>query len=114
MRASARTVAETDWKRIVTLYDALALRVPSHVVALNRAVAVGMAFSAAAALPLVEELAQEPTLQRYHLMHAVRGDLLDKLGRVGEAREALQHAAELTQNERERELLLARARGLAH
>lgn len=112
--ASARTAAETDWKQIVAQYDALALRVPSPVVALNRAVAVGMAFGAAAALPLVDALAQEPALQRYHLMHAVRADLLEKLGRVGEAREALQKAAELTQNERERELLLARAHGLAH
>ena len=111
--ARARTAAETDWKQIVAHYDALALRVPSPVVALNRAVAVGMAFGAAAAWPLVDELAQEPTLQRYHLMHAVRADLLEKLGRVGEARQALRHAAELTQNERERELLLARARGLA-
>ena len=112
--ARARTAAETDWRHIVALYDALALRVPSPVVELNRAVAVGMAFGAAAALPLVDALAQEPTLQRYHLMHAVRADLLEKLGRVGEAREALRHAAELTQNERERELLLARARGLVH
>jgi predicted RNA polymerase sigma factor len=111
--ASACTPAETDWKQIVAHYDALALRVPSPVVALNRAVAVGMAFGAAA-LPLVDALALEPTLQRYHLMHAVRADLLDKLGRAGDAREALQHAAELTQNARERELLLARARGLAH
>lgn len=73
-----------------------------------------MAVGAAAALPLVDALAQEPALQRYHLMHAVRADLLEKLGRMGEARESLQHAAELTQNERERELLLARASGLAH
>ena len=112
--ASARKAAETDWKQIVALYDALTLRVPSPVVALNRAVAVGMAYGATAALPLVDALAQEPTLQRYHLMHAARADLLDKLGRAGEAHEALQHAAELTQNVRERELLLARARGLAH
>jgi len=112
--ASARTAAETDWKQIVAHYDALALRVPSPVVALNRVVAVGMAFGAAAAWPRVDALAQDPALQRYHLMHAVRADLLEKLGRVREARQALQHAAELTQNERERELLLARARGLVH
>lgn len=112
--ARARTAAETDWKQIVAQYDALALRVPSPVVALNRAVAFGMAFGAAAALPLVDALAQDPTLQRYHLMHAVRADLLEKLGRMREAREALHLAAELTQNGRERELLLARARGLAH
>ena len=73
-----------------------------------------LAFGAAAALPLVDALAQDPTLQRYHLMHAVRADLLEKLGRMREAREALHLAAELTQNGRERELLLARARGLAH
>ena len=112
--ARARTAAETDWKQIVAQYDALALRVPSPVVALNRAVAFGMAFGAAAALPLVDALAQDPTQQRYHLMHAVRADLLEKLGRMREAREALHLAAELTQNGRERELLLARARGLAH
>lgn len=111
--ARARTAAQTDWKAIVAQYDALALRVPSPVVALNRAVAVGMAFGAAAALPLVDELAREPSLQRYHPMHAVRADLLEKLGRVGEARAALQEAAALTQNVREREWLLARAAGLA-
>jgi predicted RNA polymerase sigma factor len=86
---------------------------PSPVVALNRAVAVGMAFGAAAALPLVDDLAQEPTLQRYHLMHAVRADLLQKLGRLDEAHTAFQQAADLTQNERERDLLLARAQSLA-
>jgi RNA polymerase sigma factor (sigma-70 family) len=112
--ATAPTGAQTDWARIVGLYDALALAVPSPVVELNRTVAVGMASGAAAALPLVDGLAQEPALQRYHLLHAVRADLLHKLGRGPEARAALLHAAELTHNERERQLLLARASGIVH
>jgi predicted RNA polymerase sigma factor len=84
-------------------------RAPSPVVALNRAVALGMADGAGAALPLVDALAEEPTLARYHLVHAVHGDLLDKLGRQREARAAFERAAALTRNEREKALLLARA-----
>ncbi|HET6599589.1 MAG TPA: RNA polymerase sigma factor [Burkholderiaceae bacterium] len=112
--ARARTADETDWLQIVALYDALAQRMASPVVELNRAVAVGMAFGAEAALPLVEALASEPPMQRYHLMHAVRGDLLNKLGRTVQARQAFERGAALTSNERERHLLLERARALAH
>ncbi|WP_418317672.1 RNA polymerase sigma factor [Piscinibacter sakaiensis] len=112
--ARARTAAETDWAQIVAQYDALLRCMPSPVVELNRAVAVGMAEGAGAALPLVDSLARDPLLQRYHLMHAVRADLLDKLGRADEACDALRRAAGLTQNARERELLLARAQRLAH
>jgi RNA polymerase sigma factor (sigma-70 family) len=110
--ARARTAAETDWPQIVAQYDALLQRQPSPVVALNRAVAVGMAFGPAAALPLVDALATQAPLQRYHLMHALRADLLEKLGRADEAREALHRAAALTDNERERALLQARAQRL--
>jgi RNA polymerase sigma factor (sigma-70 family) len=112
--ARARTADETDWLQIVALYDALAQRMASPVVELNRAVAVGMAFGPEAALPLVEALASEPPMQRYHLMHAVRGDLLNKLGRTAQARQAFERGAALTSNERERHLLLERARALAH
>jgi RNA polymerase sigma factor (sigma-70 family) len=110
--ARARTAAETPWAQIVALYDTLLRHSPSPVVALNRAVAVGMAQGAAAALPLVDGLAHEPTLARYHLLHAVRADLLQQLGRREEARQALQQAAGLTGNRREQQLLLARARQL--
>jgi RNA polymerase sigma factor (sigma-70 family) len=108
--ARARTAAETDWQRIVALYDALAQRMPSPVVGLNRAVAVGMAFGPAVALPLVDALAADKQLERYHLLYAVQADLLVKLGRLGEARQAFERAAALTRNTRERELLQARAR----
>lgn len=104
-------VADTDWARIAALYDALAQVVPSPVVALNRAVAVGMAFGPAAGLELVEALAAEPALKTYHLLPAVRGDLLAKLDRIEEARAEFARAAELAQNARERALLLARAAG---
>ena len=107
--ARAPTADATDWPRIVALYDALMQRMPSPVVALNRAVAVGMADGAATALPLVDALAADPTLLRYHLVHAVRGDLLAKLGRSEEARAAFERAAALTANEREKALLVARA-----
>ncbi|MBL8347716.1 MAG: sigma-70 family RNA polymerase sigma factor [Rubrivivax sp.] len=107
--AVARTAAETDWARIVTLYGRLLERQPSPVIELNRAVAVGMASGPAVALPFVEALAQSPQMQRYHLLHAVRGDLLAKLGRAQEARGAFARAAELTGNERERVLLAERA-----
>jgi len=111
--ARARAPAETDWPKIVALYDALFERTRSPVVALNRAVAVSMAFGPAPALELVDDLAGEPALRGYHLLYAVRADLLVKLGRAAEARADLEHAASLTENARERELLLARARACA-
>ena len=107
--ARAHTAAETDWQRIVALYDALVELTQSPVVELNRAVAVAMAFGPAAGLELVDALADEPALRSYHLLPSVRGDLLVKLGRTDEARVELERAAELTQNARERALLLARA-----
>ena len=107
------TAADTDWTRIVLLYDRLLERAPSPVVELNRAVAVGMASGPAAALPLVEALLKAPQMQRYHLTHALQGDLLAKLGRSAEARNAFERAAELTANERERTLLTERARAAA-
>lgn len=108
--ARARTAAETDWPRIVALYDALAQLTGSPVVELNRAVAVSMAFGPAAGLELVDALVNEPALATYHLLPSVRGDLLGKLGRRDEARREFERAAALTQNARERALLLARAR----
>ena len=107
--ALARTGAETDWARIASLYEALAQVSPSPVVELNRAVALGMAFGPAAGLELVDRLTSEPSLQRYHLLPSVRGDLLAKLGRFDEARKELERAASLTRNGRERKLLLERA-----
>ena len=107
--ARARTAAETDWSRIVALYDALAELAPSAVVELNRAVAVGMAFGPAAGLELVDALRSDPALKTYHFLPSARGDLLAKLGRHGEARAEFERAAALTQNERERDLLLQRA-----
>jgi RNA polymerase sigma-70 factor, ECF subfamily len=111
--ARARAAAETDWARIAALYDALAQLTPSPVVELNRAVAVAMAFGPAAGLELVEALTSEPSLKGYHLLPSVRGDLLRKLGRFGEARVEFERAAALTRNARERELLIDRARGCA-
>jgi RNA polymerase sigma-70 factor, ECF subfamily len=108
--ARARTAGETDWSRIVALYDALVELTQSPVVELNRAVAVSMAFGPAAGLELVDALVKEPALESYHLLPSVRGDLLAKLGRDGEARREFERAAALTQNARERELLLSRAR----
>jgi RNA polymerase sigma factor (sigma-70 family) len=108
--ARARAAAETDWKRIASLYDALAQLTPSPIVELNRAVAVAMAFGPAASLERVERLALEPTLKGYHLLPSVRGDFLFKLGRFAEARTEFERAASLTRNARERELLLERAR----
>jgi RNA polymerase sigma factor (sigma-70 family) len=108
--ARARAAAETDWKRIASLYDALAQLTPSPIVELNRAVAVAMAFGPAAGLERVERLALEPTLKGYHLLPSVRGDFLFKLGRFAEARTEFERAASLTRNARERELLLERAR----
>jgi len=107
--ARAPTAADTDWARIVALYDALAQVAPSPVVELNRAVAVSMAFGPAAALELVNELCAEPRLKSYALLPSVRGDLLEKLGRFEEARAEFTRAAGLTQNARERKLLLGRA-----
>ncbi len=107
--ARARTAAETDWLRIAALYDALAQLTPSPIVDLNRAVAVGMAFGPAAGLELVDALVSEPALRGYHLLPAVRGDLLAKLGRREEAGTEFERAAALTRNARERELLLGRA-----
>jgi len=111
--ARARTPEETDWARIASLYDALARVVPSPVVELNRAVAVGMANGPAAGLELVDALTQEPSLQNYHLLPSVRGDLLGRLGRFDEARAECERAASLTRNARERDLLLARAAAYA-
>ena len=108
--ARARTAEETDWPRIAALYDALAQRSPSPVVELNRAVALAMAFGPAAGLEVVDVLMAEPSLENYHLLPSVRGDLLAKLGRVDEAAAEFKRAASLTRNARERELLLARAR----
>lgn len=108
--ARARSADETDWTKIVALYDALVELTQSPVVALNRAVAVSMAFGPAAGLELVDALADEPALRTYHLFSSVRGDLLAKLGRAAEARVELERAASLTENARERALLLMRAR----
>jgi RNA polymerase sigma factor (sigma-70 family) len=111
--ARAASAAETDWPRIVALYDAVAQLAPSPVVELNRAVAVGMAFGPAAGLELVDALVREPSLRSYHLLPAVRGDLLQKLDRSVEARAEFERAASLTENARERELLRRRAAGSA-
>jgi RNA polymerase sigma factor (sigma-70 family) len=107
--ARAAVADETDWPRIAALYDALAQLAPSPVVELNRAVAVGMAFGPEAGLELVDALVAEPSLKTYHLLPAVRGDLLKKLGRSEEARVEFERAASLTENARERELLQRRA-----
>jgi RNA polymerase sigma factor (sigma-70 family) len=111
--ARAADAETTDWAQIAALYAALAQRAPSPVVELNRAVALGMALHPAAGLAVVQALEGDGTLARYHLLASVRGDLLEKLGRPAEAREAFLHAATLTQNERERELLQDRARRCA-
>jgi RNA polymerase sigma-70 factor (ECF subfamily) len=111
--ARAHTAAETDWPRIVALYDALAQLAPSPVVELNRGVAIAMAFGPAAGLELVDALTSEPSLKAYHLLPSVRGDLLGKLGRFDEARAELERAASLTRNERERTRLLERAAACA-
>lgn len=107
--ARALTAEETDWKRIAALYDALAQLLPSPVVELNRAVAVSMAFGPQAGLAIVDALGSEPALRTYHLLPSVRGDLLTKLGRTEEARAEFERAAALTNNTRERDLLLQRA-----
>ena len=107
--ARAASVGATDWPRIAALYDALLQTAPSPVIALNRAVAVAMAFGAAAGLELVDALRAEPALAQYHLLPAVRGDLLLKLGRPDEARAEFSRAAELAGNARERALMQERA-----
>jgi RNA polymerase sigma factor (sigma-70 family) len=107
--ARAARPDDTDWARIVAFYDALAQVAPSPVVELNRAVAVGMAYGPARALPLVDALMTEPALRLYHWLPSVRGDLLVKLGRPAEARDEFERAAALTRNARERTLLTQRA-----
>jgi RNA polymerase sigma factor (sigma-70 family) len=110
--ARAAVAADTDWVKIAALYETLARVAPSPVVELNRAVAIGMAFGAEAALRHVDALLSEPTLSSYHLLPSVRGDLLAKVGRAAEARAEFERAASLTANEAERDLLLARAASL--
>jgi RNA polymerase sigma-70 factor, ECF subfamily len=106
--ARASTVADTDWERIVLLYDALLQIRPSPIVGLNRAVAVGMAQGPAAGLASLDALDPDPTLTGYHLLPSVRGDLLLKLGRFNEAREEIQRAIAMTENRREQDLLSER------
>jgi RNA polymerase sigma factor (sigma-70 family) len=107
--ARAKSAAETDWVRIVALYDALAQLAPSPVVDLNRAIAIGMAYGPLAALEIVDALVTEPSLRSYQFVHSARADLLFKLGRRTEARTAFERAASLTRNARERSMLLRRA-----
>ncbi|MFJ9429150.1 RNA polymerase sigma factor [Streptomyces sp. NPDC101490] len=107
--ARAASYGETDWETIAALYGRLGVLAPSPVVELNRAVAVSMARGPAEALPLVDALAAEPALARYHLLPSVRGDLLARLGRTAEARAEFERAADLTRNESERTLLRERA-----
>jgi predicted RNA polymerase sigma factor len=107
--ARARTAEETDWGRIVALYEELAEVAPSPVVELNRAVAVAMASGPQAGLELIDGLALERSLQRYHLLPSVRGELLNRLGRFAEAGAEFERAAGMTRNARERDLLLGRA-----
>jgi len=111
--ARAGSSAQTDWPRIATLYDALAELTPSPIIELNRAVAVSMAFGPQAGLDIVDSLTSDPALKSYHLLPAVRADLLKKLGRLSEARSEFTRAASLAQNSRERTLLLTRAAGCA-
>jgi RNA polymerase sigma factor (sigma-70 family) len=107
--ARARAAEDTDWSLIVALYDGLSQLMPSPVVELNRAAAVGMAFGPQAALEIVDRLREEPVLDSYHLLPSLRGDLLDKLGRAVEARNEFQRAALLTANSQQRAALLERA-----
>lgn len=107
--ARARAAEDTDWTRIVALYDALAQLTPSPVVELNRAVAYSMAFGPVEGLAIVDELTSEPSLKSYHLLPSVRGDMLAKLGRFEEARREFERAASITKNAREKKLLLDRA-----
>ena len=112
--ARAGRAEDTDWPRIAALYEALAVRQPSPVVELNRAVALSMAFGPAVGLEIVDRLSEEPALKQYHWLPSVRADLLSKLGRNAEAKEEFERAASMTGNERERELLLRRAREQGH
>lgn len=107
--ARAGSAQDTDWERIVALYDALAQLTPSPIVELNRAVAVAMAFGPAAGLEIADTLVEEQSLRNYPYLPAARGDFLAKLGRFAEARAEFERAASLTRNGRERELLLHRA-----
>jgi predicted RNA polymerase sigma factor len=111
--ARARTADQTDWRQIVSLYEALVQLAPSPIAELNRAVAVAMAFGPAAGLEIIDALLSEPSLKAYHLLPSVRGDLLRKLGRLAEAAAEFERAAGLTRNARERELMLERARACA-
>jgi RNA polymerase sigma-70 factor, ECF subfamily len=108
--ARARTAEETDWPRMVSLYEQLSQIAPSPIVDLNRAVAISMAVGPAAGLEVVDALTAEGSLENYHLLPSVRGDFLKKLGRLDEARVEFERAASLTRNARERHLLLVRAR----
>ncbi len=108
--AQAIRAEETDWVKIAALYDALAQVQPSPIVELNRAVALGMAFGPDAGLALLDEISNEKALRDYHLLPSVRGDLLEKAGRYEEAAAEFERAAELTSNQRERDLLLSRVR----
>jgi len=110
--ARAATPADTPWERIAILYGRLARSWSSPVIELNRAVAVAMSEGAEAGLTIVDRLAEDPSLRDYHLLPSVRGDLLERLGRLPEARAAFATAATMTANARERELLLKRATGL--
>jgi predicted RNA polymerase sigma factor len=110
--AVAFRVEDTDWPRVVTLYGELAEVAPSPIVELNRAVAVSMAFGPEASLDLVDQLCASGTLDGYHLLYSVRGDLLGKLGRSAEAAGEFRRAASLTQNKSEHQLLRERAEAL--
>jgi len=107
--AEARTSADTDWSRIAGLYAELMMIANSPIIELNRAVAIGMAEGAEAALVIVDGLVQKSDLKGYHLLPSVRGDLLYRLGRFGEARAAFEAAAALAGNKREHDLLARRA-----
>jgi len=109
VHARAKTADETDWAHMAGLYARLAQVTPSPIVELNRAVAVSMAFGPAEGLTIVDALMEEASLERYHLLPSVRGDFLEKLGRLDEARVEFERAASLTRNARERDLLLERA-----
>jgi len=111
--AQSPTAEDTDWRTIAELYEHLYLQQPSPVVALNHAVAIGMAFGPDKALELIEELESEPALKSYHLLPSVRGEFLERLGRIEEARAEFAKAAELATNEKERQLLLRRADALS-
>jgi predicted RNA polymerase sigma factor len=108
--ARARRGEDTDWQQIVAIYDQLHHAVPSPVIGLNRAVAIGMASGPAAGLAAVDKLLDEPALRSYHLLPSVRGDLLFKLERWEEAKAEFERAAGITRNEREKKLLSERAR----